>query len=166
LGHPEREPRPNSKLRSVRFCTLALNLPVSYLGAMRLESTLTCPACGHQASMPTDACQFFYDCWACGRRLRPKPGDCCVFCSYGDGALSSHPSWRSLLPVKAARQREPKPAPSLGLGARIAMERESRTSIGPARKSMKSSTHSICNHDSGLLAAAGRTFERSFKCCS
>ena len=33
--------------------------------------------------MPTDACQFFYDCATCGALLRPKPGDCCVFCSYG-----------------------------------------------------------------------------------
>ena len=44
-----------------------------------------CPKCGHQATeiMPTDACQFFYDCKGCGERLKPKPGDCCVFCSYG-----------------------------------------------------------------------------------
>jgi hypothetical protein len=51
----------------------------------RLESMLTCPKCGHQATeiMPTDACQFFYDCKGCGERLKPKPGDCCVFCSYG-----------------------------------------------------------------------------------
>jgi hypothetical protein len=50
-----------------------------------LESTLTCPACGHAAAevMPTDACQFFYDCKGCGTRLKPKAGDCCVFCSYG-----------------------------------------------------------------------------------
>lgn len=33
--------------------------------------------------MPTDACQFFYECANCGTLLRPKPGDCCVFCSYG-----------------------------------------------------------------------------------
>ncbi|MGB9260201.1 MAG: GDCCVxC domain-containing (seleno)protein [Pseudolabrys sp.] len=33
--------------------------------------------------MPTDACQFFYACKGCGHRLRPKSGDCCVFCSYG-----------------------------------------------------------------------------------
>ena len=34
---------------------------------MQLESTLTCPHCGHQATeaMPTDACQFFYDCRGC-----------------------------------------------------------------------------------------------------
>jgi hypothetical protein len=52
---------------------------------MQLQSTLTCPECGHQASeqMPTDACQFFYDCKGCGVRLKPKPADCCVFCSYG-----------------------------------------------------------------------------------
>jgi len=52
---------------------------------MQLESTLTCPNCGHQVTetMPTDACQFFYDCGGCGSRLKPKPGDCCVFCSYG-----------------------------------------------------------------------------------
>lgn len=50
-----------------------------------LQSTLTCPYCGHQAveTMPTDACQFFYDCGGCGELLRPRTGDCCVFCSYG-----------------------------------------------------------------------------------
>ena len=51
-----------------------------------LESTITCPECGgkSRATMPTDACQWFYDCPHCGARLRPKPGDCCVFCSWGD----------------------------------------------------------------------------------
>lgn len=50
-----------------------------------LESTLTCPDCGTQAveTMPTDACLYFYTCTACGGRLKPKHGDCCVFCSYG-----------------------------------------------------------------------------------
>jgi hypothetical protein len=53
--------------------------------SMILESTLTCPACGHASveRMPTDACPFFFDCPGCGSRLKPKPGDCCVFCSYG-----------------------------------------------------------------------------------
>ena len=51
----------------------------------QLQSMLTCPVCGNQATetMPTDACQFFYECAGCGALLRPKPGDCCVFCSYG-----------------------------------------------------------------------------------
>lgn len=50
-----------------------------------LRSVLTCPSCGHQAEefMPVDACQFFYDCTGCGTLIRPKPGDCCVFCSWG-----------------------------------------------------------------------------------
>ncbi|MFC7697385.1 GDCCVxC domain-containing (seleno)protein [Bradyrhizobium sp. GCM10028915] len=52
---------------------------------MQLESTLRCPSCGHERleRMPQDACQFFYDCTGCGTRLKPKAGDCCVFCSYG-----------------------------------------------------------------------------------
>lgn len=52
------------------------------------SSTLTCPQCGHQAIeiMPTDACQYFYDCRGCGAVLKPKAGDCCVYCSYGDVA--------------------------------------------------------------------------------
>jgi hypothetical protein len=33
--------------------------------------------------MPLDACVFFHECAGCGALLRPKPGDCCVFCSYG-----------------------------------------------------------------------------------
>jgi hypothetical protein len=50
-----------------------------------LQSIVTCPHCGHksQETMPTDACVFFYDCAGCGTRLKPKPGHCCVFCSYG-----------------------------------------------------------------------------------
>jgi hypothetical protein len=52
---------------------------------IELRSTLTCPDCGHEATetMPTDACQFFYECGGCGTVLRPLEGDCCVFCSYG-----------------------------------------------------------------------------------
>lgn len=49
-----------------------------------LESTITCPQCGAEKveTMPTDSCQYFYDCSGCGAVLRPLPGDCCVFCSY------------------------------------------------------------------------------------
>jgi hypothetical protein len=48
-------------------------------------SIIVCPACGarHAETMPTDACVYFYDCPSCGARLKPKSGDCCVFCSYG-----------------------------------------------------------------------------------
>lgn len=50
-----------------------------------LQSVVTCPQCGFasEETMPTDACQWFYQCRQCGTMLRPKEGDCCVFCSYG-----------------------------------------------------------------------------------
>lgn len=53
---------------------------------IRLTSVLTCPACGRASreEMPTDACRFFHACAGCGTVLRPRAGDCCVFCSYGD----------------------------------------------------------------------------------
>ncbi|NCP48820.1 MAG: hypothetical protein GW850_06440 [Sphingomonadales bacterium] len=52
---------------------------------MLLQSKLKCPECGHEETetMPTDACQFFYDCKGCKTVLRPNAGDCCVFCSFG-----------------------------------------------------------------------------------
>ena len=51
-----------------------------------LASTITCPKCGHRKTetMPVDACQYFYDCQNCKAVLKPKPGDCCIYCSYGD----------------------------------------------------------------------------------
>ncbi|MFC6636980.1 hypothetical protein GV827_20755 [Sulfitobacter sp. JBTF-M27] len=50
-----------------------------------LESEITCPECGNKAveTMPTDACQWFYECTSCGAVIKPLPGDCCVYCSYG-----------------------------------------------------------------------------------
>ena len=52
---------------------------------VELESTITCPKCGHKKTemMPTNACEFFYECENCKTRLRPLEGDCCVYCSYG-----------------------------------------------------------------------------------
>lgn len=53
--------------------------------AVVLESEITCPQCAHirTETMPQDARQYFYECKGCGALLKPKPGDCCVFCSYG-----------------------------------------------------------------------------------
>ncbi|WP_096526934.1 GDCCVxC domain-containing (seleno)protein [Candidatus Nitrosoglobus terrae] len=50
-----------------------------------LKSILTCPHCNFakQEIMPTDSCQFYYECDNCKALLRPNPGDCCVFCSFG-----------------------------------------------------------------------------------
>lgn len=63
---------------------------------MQMESIITCPYCGHAETetMPSDACQWFYKCKCCGEIVKPKPGDCCVFCSYATVACP---------PVQAAR---------------------------------------------------------------
>ena len=53
---------------------------------MQLESVIKCLECGFEKEeiMPTDSCQFFYECKNCNAMLKPKQGDCCVFCSYGN----------------------------------------------------------------------------------
>ncbi len=58
---------------------------------IQLKSIITCPKCGHQKEeeMPTDACEFFYECTQCKTLLRPKEGDCCVYCSYGSVSCPS-----------------------------------------------------------------------------
>ncbi|MEX1129527.1 MAG: GDCCVxC domain-containing (seleno)protein [Vicinamibacterales bacterium] len=51
-----------------------------------MTATIICPSCGQPTAeeMPTDRCLFFFDCPSCKVVMRPKPGDCCVFCSYAD----------------------------------------------------------------------------------
>lgn len=50
-----------------------------------LESTITCPKCKNEKTetMPTDACQYFYECENCKKVFKPINNDCCVYCSYG-----------------------------------------------------------------------------------
>lgn len=52
---------------------------------INLMSEITCPHCHTKKmeTMPTDACQWFYECTHCHALLKPLEGDCCVFCSYG-----------------------------------------------------------------------------------
>jgi hypothetical protein len=61
-----------------------------------LQSALSCPQCGFVAgeTMPTDACLYFYECTSCHALLRPKAGDCCVFCSW---EMPTHPTGAWLL---------------------------------------------------------------------
>ena len=52
---------------------------------IQLQSTITCPQC-HQKTieqMPTDYCLYIWECSNCNNKLKPKEGDCCVYCSYG-----------------------------------------------------------------------------------
>jgi len=50
-----------------------------------IESVITCPACSHTHTekIPEDCCLYFYKCLGCSLVMRPRPGDCCVFCSFG-----------------------------------------------------------------------------------
>ncbi|MGA7750811.1 MAG: GDCCVxC domain-containing (seleno)protein [Gallionella sp.] len=52
---------------------------------IQTKSVLICPVCGFakEEEMPSDACQWFYECSNCRTLLKPKAGDCCVYCSYG-----------------------------------------------------------------------------------
>jgi hypothetical protein len=49
------------------------------------EAIVRCPHCGTETpdTMPVDSCVWFWECPACLALVKPKPGDCCVFCSYG-----------------------------------------------------------------------------------
>ena len=52
---------------------------------INLACDISCPWCAFTSSerMPVDYCQARYECRGCAALLKPKPGDCCVFCSYG-----------------------------------------------------------------------------------
>ena len=65
--------------------------PVQSVKPVVLQSVITCPSCGKSQTetMPTDSCQFFYECSGCKTVLRPKQGHCCVYCSYGSVACPS-----------------------------------------------------------------------------
>ena len=48
------------------------------------KSTITCPKCSYQKeeAMPTDACQYFYECKNC-KTILNRSKVTVVFCSYG-----------------------------------------------------------------------------------
>ncbi|WP_372834723.1 GDCCVxC domain-containing (seleno)protein [Pontibacterium sp.] len=45
---------------------------------------ICCPNCGYKQheEMPMNACIWFWQCSGCQTLVRPKAGDCCVYCSY------------------------------------------------------------------------------------
>ncbi|MBU8893819.1 MAG: hypothetical protein KOO66_13650 [Bacteroidales bacterium] len=57
----------------------------------KMQSVITCPKCGYEKeeTIPEDSCQFFYECENCKELLKPKNGDCCVYCSYGSVSCPS-----------------------------------------------------------------------------
>ena len=88
-----------SSKRPIAFPVRSVVEPIMAPEALVHDSMVTCPACGTAKTehMPADACQIVYECAGCGVTLRPKPGDCCVFCSYGSVPCP---------PIQAERSRE------------------------------------------------------------
>jgi len=45
---------------------------------MEVESVIKCPECGFEKkeTMPTDSCQYFYECTNCKKVLKPTPLTC------------------------------------------------------------------------------------------
>lgn len=77
-------PTPNPALLGRGKVSAALGITGEVMDIVA-RSVLTCPLCSAQSveEMPVSACVYFFECKGCHTRLRPKPGDCCVFCSYG-----------------------------------------------------------------------------------
>ena len=69
---------------------------------IELKSTITCPHCRHKKgeTMPTDTCQYFYECENCKETLKPKEGNCCVYCSYGTIKCPSKQSETNAVEIK------------------------------------------------------------------
>ena len=79
----------------VQFCGMSLALKRSWyrLRIVRLIrkrpnyfSTLRCPNCGKTSrdQMPGNSSVRLYHCLRCNGIVRPRKGDRCVYCSYGD----------------------------------------------------------------------------------
>jgi hypothetical protein len=71
---------------------------------MQLQSTLTCPKCSYQAveTMPTDACQFFYDCKGCGETAQASGGRLLRVLLLRLGAVPADPDQLALLRAKGS----------------------------------------------------------------
>jgi hypothetical protein len=58
----------------------------SVSAAVFTTTKVTCPVCRvvHVEQMPTEGWLFLYVCPSCEELVCPRPGECCVFCSYAD----------------------------------------------------------------------------------
>lgn len=72
--------------------------------AVTFTSILTCPHCGeqHVEIMAAYSCAVVFVCHGCGTTLRPREGDCCVFCTYGSAPCPA---------IQMERRRSPLPEP-------------------------------------------------------
>ncbi|WP_370623702.1 GDCCVxC domain-containing (seleno)protein [Polynucleobacter sp. AP-Reno-20A-A9] len=56
-----------------------------------IESIVTCPHCQASEAINSEhgASQHLYRCRSCSAILKPKSGDCCILCSFGNRDCSS-----------------------------------------------------------------------------
>jgi len=55
-----------------------------------LQSVLTCPYCQATEIVTSEiGAQHLYRCRACSAILKPKSGDCCILCSFGNRDCSN-----------------------------------------------------------------------------
>jgi len=52
---------------------------------VKFKSTVKCPLCGYrrEEEMLVNIVHHSYECGNCKAVIKPKEGDCCVYCSYG-----------------------------------------------------------------------------------
>jgi hypothetical protein len=48
------------------------------------DCTVTCPLCGHKQVETMPGRLWALTCTGCGHVMHPPPGQCCVFCAFGD----------------------------------------------------------------------------------
>jgi hypothetical protein len=128
-----------------------------------LHSAITCPECGHikVEMMPTDACQFFYDCTGCGAVLRPKPGDCCVFCSYASVPARRYKQAKAAaLRASLTAPREAVPCRSIQSALTIVLFSRSFRPCSPAGSGISRTLGSAPPRSARRIAAQSRPFRR------
>jgi hypothetical protein len=82
--------------------------PQNEVANIILKSVIRCPSCGFESNeqMPTDACQYLYECSGCGARLKPKPGDCCGLVRLFKQSLPTTYSHFIVYPERSERLRK------------------------------------------------------------
>ena len=84
-----------------------------------LQSTITCPDCGHAQvdTMPTNACQWFYECAGCGKLLEPRAGRLLRVLLVRHGEVPADAAGARLLLVRAWKISDDRRARQLQRGA-------------------------------------------------
>lgn len=83
-GSPTKNNNTSDKSKNAKDSCCAKKI-LSTNNQITMKSEITCPKCGYKKKevMPTNICVIKYNCEKCNEELRPKNGDCCVFCTHG-----------------------------------------------------------------------------------